>query len=272
MQTEGFTTTPSLVPAVDTITLRQSARQTKTKIKIKTRRPQPEQVATNIASHPIFSLASNFKLNACLLVQHTRCATLPRFSSRPGSSSSFKNTWTGWYSAGSHILGSGKRPAYDNLPISNIRLSDGSGRFVDYKLNKGYAGRTLLSIVQGCMGSNRRNEGGSRWNNGLCNNVGKLTSYSGSFTGGSLSSVLRIGVGNGGSDTNDWALLMPLNGNANGDYNGNNVWAFGIEDETNNGYSGTVTISTCSGALFSFRWDASTPPVMYHSVLHLSAC
>ena len=180
-----------------------------------------------------------------------------------GSSSSFKNTWTGWYSAGSHILGSGKRPAYDNLPISNIRLSDGSGRFVDYKLNKGYAGRTLLSIVQGCMGSNRRNGGGSRWNNGLCSNVGKRTSYRGSFGSFSLSSVLRIGVGDGSSsDTYDWALLMPLNGNANGVYDGKKAWAFGGKDETNNGYSGTVTISTCSGALFSFRWDTITPPAM----------
>ena len=68
--------------------------------------------------------------------------------------------------------------------------------------------------------------------------------------GGSLSSVLRIGVGDGGSDSHDWALLMPLSGNGNGDYNGANVWAFGGEDETNNGYSGTVTISaTCAGVL-----------------------
>ena len=72
-----------------------------------------------------------------------------------------------------------------------------------------------------------------------------------------MSSVLRIGVGDGGSDSYDWALLMPLSGNANGDYNGANVWAFGGEDETNNGYRGTVTISaTCPGALLhSLRVD-----------------
>ena len=165
--------------------------------------------------------------------------------------------WTGWYGAGSTVTsGSGKRAAYDTLPLSSLRLSDSSGRFVEYKLNDGYAGRTLLSIVQGCMGSNRRNTGGSAWRNGLCSNVGTRTSSSGSFTGGSLSSVLRIGVGDGGSDSYDWALLMPLGGNGNGDYNGNNVWAFGGEDETNNGYSGIVTISTtCSGAfpLYSLK-------------------
>ena len=91
----------------------------------------------------------------------------------------------------------------------------------------------------------------------------QISSSSGSFGyGASLSSVLRIGVGDGARDSLDWALLMPLNGNANGDYNGNNAWAFGGEGETNNGYSGTVTISACPGVLFSFRWDTITPAVM----------
>merc|ERR1712032_537220 len=74
------------------------------------------------------------------------------------------------------------------------------------------------------------------------------TSSSGSFGAKfSLSSVLRIGVGDGQNDPEDWALLMPLSGNGEGDYNGANVWAFGGEDETNNGHSGTVTVSaTCA--------------------------
>ena len=175
-----------------------------------------------------------------------------------GSSPSFKNIWPGWYSAGSAVnSGSGKRSAYDTLPISSLRLSDDSGRFVEYQLNKGYAGRTLLSIVQGCMGSNRQNTGSSGWRSGLCNNVGTRTSYSGSFGGFSLSSVLRIGVGDGQLDILDWALLMPLIGNANGDFLGNSAWAFGGERQTNNGFSGTVTISACSGAHFSFWWNTS---------------
>ena len=176
-----------------------------------------------------------------------------------GSSGSFRNTWTGWYGAGSTVSsGSGKRAAYDTMPIFNLRLSDSSGSFVEYKLNDGYAGRTLLSIVQGCMGSNRRSTGGSAWRAGLCSNVSTRTSYSGSFGSFSLSSVLRIGVGDGGSDSYDWALLMPLSGNANGDYNGRMAWVFGGEDETNNGHSSTVTISaTCAGARFhSLKADA----------------
>ena len=95
-----------------------------------------------------------------------------------GSSGSFRNTWTGWYGAGSTVSsGSGKRAAYDQLPISNLRLTDSSGRFVEYNLNKGYQGRTLLSIVQGCMGFNRKNSGSSAWTAGLCSNVGTRTSY-----------------------------------------------------------------------------------------------
>jgi hypothetical protein len=117
-------------------------------------------------------------------------------------------------------------------------------------MNDGYTGRTLLSIVQGCMGSSRHNTGSSTWTAGLCRNVGTRTSSSGSFGSVALSSVLRIGVGDGQSNSGDWALLMPLIGNAKGDYWGYNAWAFGGEDKTNNGHSGTVTISTCPGALF----------------------
>ena len=135
------------------------------------------------------------------------------------------------------------------MPIFNLRLGDASGRFVEYTLNDGYAGRTLLSIVQGCMGSNRQNTGSSEWNAGLCNNVGVLGKASSESVGRfSLSEVLRVGVGDNGRDSMDWALLMPLNGNANGDYSGANAWVFGGERETNNGYSGTVTISGVCGS------------------------
>lgn len=166
-----------------------------------------------------------------------------------GSSYSYRNNWNGWYSAGSTVnSGSGKRPLYDTLAVSRIRFSDASGRYVEYDLNPDYAGRTLLSIVQECMGSNRRNSGSSDWDAGLCRDVGTLRSSSGSFGRFSVSSTLRIGVGDGGSDSNDWALLMPLQGNANGDFNGNNAWAFGGESQANNGYSSTVKIlATCSG-------------------------
>ena len=186
-----------------------------------------------------------------------------------GSSSSFKNTWSGWYGAGSTVSsGSGKRAAYDTMPLSSLRLSDSSGRFVEYKLNKGYAGRTLLSIVQGCMGSSRKNNGSSAWNAGLCTNVGTRTSYSGGFGEFSLSKELRIVVGDGSSDSDHWALLMPLSGNANGDYNGNNAWVFGGESETNNAYTSTVTISAAcasTGALLhSLNPSLNVDSILFH--------
>ena len=167
----------------------------------------------------------------------------------PGSSSTYQNLWGGWYGAGPTVSsGSGKRAAYDTMPVSSLRLSDSSGRYVEYKLNKGYAGRTLLSIVQGCMGSNRRNTGTWTWRAGLCSNVGTRTSSSGSFWI-SPSPVLRIGVGDGYNDPYDWALLMPLSGNGAGDY-ADDVWAFGGEGKTNTGNYGTVTISAaCAGVL-----------------------
>jgi hypothetical protein len=67
--------------------------------------------------------------------------------------------------------------------------------------------------------------------------------------------VLRIGVGDGKNDGDDWALFMPLIGNTNGNFDGENAWAFGGEDETNNGDRGTVAISAiCTGVfLHSFN-------------------
>ena len=186
-----------------------------------------------------------------------------------GSSSSFNNIWPGWYNAAPTVTsGPGKRAAYDTLPVSSLRLSDGGGRFVEYQLNAGYAGRTLLSIVKGCMGSSRQNTGSSAWRAGLCSNVGRRTSSSSaSFGSFSLSSVLRIGVGDGQVNSDDWALLMPLSGNGNGDYNGNSAWAFGGEDETNNGYSGTVAISaTCAGRSFTHHCLRALSPDVRISV------
>merc|ERR1711881_119264 len=166
----------------------------------------------------------------------------------PGSSSTYKNQWGGWYKAGSTVKsGSGKRVAYDTTPVYSIRLSDASGRFAEYKLNPGYAGRTLLSIVQKCMGSARTNTNAAKWRSGYCTNVGTKTSSKGSFPSKHpLSSKLRIGVGDGQKDSPDWALLMPLKGNGAQDFSGNKVWVFGGEQRTNNYYTGTVTITaTC---------------------------
>ena len=101
----------------------------------------------------------------------------------------------------------------------------------------------------------------------MCSNVGTRTSSSGSFGSFSLSSVLRIGVGDGQVNSDDWALLMPLSGNGNGDYSGYSAWAFGGEGETNNGYSGTVAISaTCAGRSFTHHCLRALSPDVRTSV------
>jgi len=155
----------------------------------------------------------------------------------PGSSSTYDNDWPGWYSSSSSYTsssGTGKRSAYNTKPISQLRFRDAGGSYVTYQLSSAYAGRTLLSIVNGCMGSSRSNDGSSTWDNGLCQNVGTVVASSGRSY-----SSLRIGVGDTSNDAADWALFMVMSGNGAGDFAGNNVYCFGGEFEFNNGYSST---------------------------------
>ena len=171
-----------------------------------------------------------------------------------GGSSQHKNTWEGWYSSSkayqSTGANGGKREAYDKLDIASLKLWDGRGYYVEYVLNKEYRGKTLLSIVRGCMGSNRRQSYyDSKWRNGHCT-IGKRKEVRG-LSG--TDTVLRIGVGDsarGSSDTYDWALFAPLGGNlknGGGDFAGRRVWDVGGEFVTNNGYTGAVKIYGTSG-------------------------
>ena len=152
-----------------------------------------------------------------------------------GSSNTYRNTWTGWYSSSSSYTGA-KTSDYNTLGLTGLRFEDAGGRYVNYKLGAQYAGKTLLQIVLGCMGSSRSNTGSSSWDNGLCSNVAAVVTSQ-----GVPAQRLRIGVGDGGADSSDWALFMPLSGNGGGDFAGG-TWAFGGEDSANNGHSGTVKI------------------------------
>ena len=58
--------------------------------------------------------------------------------------------------------------------------------------------------------------GGADWDACLCSSVGALIKSS-SLAG---SRVLRIAVGNGGTDNHDLVLFMILAGNGNGDFGG----------------------------------------------------
>ena len=118
---------------------------------------------------------------------------------------------------------------------------------MSYAVTSAYRGKTLLAIVQGCMGGHRsQSSSESRWRNGFCT-IGTQTAVSGLSGTGNL----RIGVGDsasGSSDSGDWALFMPLSGNGRGDYSGSSIWAFGSEMRANTGYNGAVYIESGQGA------------------------
>ena len=167
-----------------------------------------------------------------------------------GSVTTYQNTWAGWYSASTSYTsssGSGKLASYNTAALSSLTLKDARGYFVSYAVTSAYRGKTLLAIVQGCMGGHRsQSSSESRWRNGFCT-IGTQTAVSGLSGTGNL----RIGVGDsasGSSDSGDWALFMPLSGNGRGDYSGNSIWAFGSEMRANTGYNGAVYIEAGQGA------------------------
>ena len=122
-----------------------------------------------------------------------------------------------------------------------LTLEDSSNRRVEYILRAGYAGRSLLDIVDKCMGGDEAlgNNNSLAWQQGHCT-IGDVMSSAGAGLSGV--GALRVGVGDGQVNSRDWAVLMPLTGNGNGDYKGYDVWCFGGETETNNGATGQVRI------------------------------
>lgn len=112
----------------------------------------------------------------------------------------FANSWDGWYSSNSTFTvadgGTGKRAAYNTLPLTGLRLQYGSGQFAEYNLTANFTGRTLLSIVTGCIGSDGTSDDdeSAAWAGGRCEDVGTLVSSS--IAAGTAAN-LRIGVGDG---------------------------------------------------------------------------
>jgi len=171
------------------------------------------------------------------------------FQSR-GTISSYRNEWLGWYISGNTVdTGEGKRDAYDSFSLTGLRFEDDDGSFIQYELNVPYRGKTLLKIVQGCLGENpqlRRQPGSPIWNKGVCHDVGFIDGYAG--VGWSVDvdvkpENLRIGVGGASSsDLNDYVLFMPVTGNGQGSFKKQKVWAFGADGRVNFGHDSTVKI------------------------------
>merc|ERR1719158_2586535 len=59
-----------------------------------------------------------------------------------------------------------------------------------------------------------------------------------------VSSAQRIGADDGTVDGLDYAVIMSVTGNDNGDYVGTNTWNLSGENETKNEYTGVVTITS----------------------------
>ena len=55
-------------------------------------------------------------------------------------------------------------------------------------------------------------------------------------------SNLRIGVGDGSSDSKDWTLFMPVSGNGQGDMKGSYCYNLGGESKTSNANVGTISL------------------------------
>lgn len=152
-----------------------------------------------------------------------------------GTSSTYQNTWSGWYTRGSTVgSGDGKRGEYDTLKLGSIKFSDSSGKFAEYSLSSSYKGKSLRDIVVGCgLSSSSRNTRTGKWKTGHCS-IGTLTSSSGLSN---LNSVLRVGVGDDQLDALDWCVFMLKKGNGGGNFLGNrhhvdHSFSFGSEGHT----------------------------------------
>jgi hypothetical protein len=135
-----------------------------------------------------------------------------------GNDGQWKNDAGLWYSSGSTVTsGHGKRSAYDDDKLTGLRFSHTGGGTRTFVLKPSYSGKTLLQIVNECMGSASQNTPSAAWRNGHC----KIAE---GFEAG-----LRIGVGDGSADYPDWALFTTIAGNGAMDMLGSNMWNFGGE-------------------------------------------
>jgi len=198
----------------------------------------------------------------------TAAGSLLLFTS-PGYSNTYKNTWPGWYHAGlfameghSPMLAgyNGKRKAYDTAALAAVRFSDSSGAFAEYDLMAPYLNRSLLQIVQQCMGDDRSNTGSLAWSVGHCSSVGRLASAAGIPN---VAPRLRIGVGDDPADRFSWALFALQWGTTDSSPVPGDAYAVGCAARTNPGYVGQVYIHGIQHAATPFGtglWSTVTLP------------
>eukprot|EP00439_Symbiodinium_sp_Y106_P032464 s4410_g3.t2 len=178
------------------------------------------------------------------LLQHAAVLqALEMLFSGPGYSQTYRNTWMGWYSAGGYIMDSagvmlsgrdGKTPAYDTAGLVGVRFEDTAGGFIEFQLFEKFRGRSLLSIVNECMGGDRENDGSTAWRSGHCK-VGKAAS---TFGIAGASQEMVIGYAGSHVEPLNWVLFKVQESSA-----GRGLpFAYGTQNSTNPGFAGRVYI------------------------------
>ena len=114
------------------------------------------------------------------------------------------------------------------MKISELRFSHSKDAWIQFKLRDHFKDRTLLDIVTECVNQTRRDEGNKKgqWDEALCV-IGDLID-SGGIDSGNPSPYLRVGLGDGTNDAQDWALFMVLSGGS-GNFDLSGIWNFGGE-------------------------------------------
>jgi len=150
-----------------------------------------------------------------------------------GNNQSFGSTASLWYTAGQtteviSLSTSGKSPAYDSMPLSELMLTQAFGlsSVVADVTSDAYSSTSLLAMVANTpysTGAPGSNNGSSAWNNGF-------KSFSAISSGSYFTqSYIKIWHGDRSTDTNDY-VVFSAGSNSHGDWSGaNNLGAVGGE-------------------------------------------
>eukprot|EP00729_Bicosta_minor_P017363 gene17363-32292_t len=166
---------------------------------------------------------------------HPANGSLTMLFSASGSSATHSGVWHGWRRRGT-VSTPGKTSAYDDLELAAVILEDDGGVSANYILTDTFREKSLLAIVQECIGFSGYtgdedtigNTNTALWKNGHCSIAVLDTSSSTGAGRVTFSSELRIAVGDGSTDAPDFALIMPLVGNGGGDFEGKKLLASGV--------------------------------------------
>jgi len=203
-----------------------------------------------------------FPVTAAVSVWWSSAEGLELLFSGPGVSATYRNVWPGWYNVGGYVLDDtgvmlsgydGKREAYDTARLLGVRFEDTAGGFLEFDLLEEFRNRTLLQIVNTCMGADRHNDGSFVWRMGHCV-AGRLSS---TFGVPRPAAHLRIGFAGPFNEERNWVLFRLQDYSARSEF----TYAFATQNKTNPGFAGRVYIHGVQHAVESFEmWKSVSRP------------